>query len=72
MPKDKNVIRKEGIVTEALPGALFRIKLDSGQEVLGHLSGRMRIHRIRLLLGDRVLMEFTPYDQHRCRIIHRL
>ena len=72
MPTEKNVIRKEGMVVEALPGALFRIKLDGGEEVLGHPSGRMRMNRIRILLGDRVVMEFTPYAQKRCRIIHRL
>ena len=72
MPQEKNLIRKEGMVTEALPGALFRIKVDQGEEVLGRPSGRMQLHRIRILPGDRVLLEFTPYDTKRCRIIHRL
>ncbi|MCX6809434.1 MAG: translation initiation factor IF-1 [Candidatus Berkelbacteria bacterium] len=69
---DKEVIEVEGEVNEALPNALFKISLDSGQEILGHLSGKMRIHYIRLVPGDRVIVEFTPYDLTKGRIIKRL
>lgn len=57
---------------EALPSVMFRVQLDSGQEVLAHLAGKLRIHRIRVLPGDRVIVELTPYDLKRGRIIRRL
>jgi len=69
---EKDIIEFEGEVTEALPNALFKIKLDSGQEVIGHLSGKMRMHYIRLVEGDRVLLEMTPYDLTKGRITRRL
>ncbi len=69
-PKDR--IIKEGQVTEALPGASFRVALDDGSEAFGHLSGKMRINYIRLLVGDRVVIEFSPHDSTRGRIIKRL
>ena len=73
MPKEaKNLTLKEGQVIEALPSATFRILLDDGQEAIGHLSGRMRLHYIKVLVGDRVSIEFTPYDARRGRIIKRL
>ncbi len=57
---------------KSLPGATFRVKLnDSEEEVLAHLSGRMRLHRIRVLIGDRVRMEMSPYDQTKGRIVYR-
>lgn len=62
----------EGIVTEALPNTLFRVKLDDGKIILCHLSGRMRINYIRILPGDRVRLEMTPYDKEKGRIIFRL
>ncbi len=62
----------EGEVTEALPNGLFRVKLDTGHEVLAHLSGKMRVHFIRIVPGDRVKVELTPYDLTRGRIIYRL
>lgn len=68
---NNNVI-KEGQVIEALPSAMFRVVLNDGIEALGHLSGKMRMHYIKVLVGDRVLMEFTPYDEKRGRIIKRL
>ena len=68
----KGTITKEGQVTEALPSAMFRILLDDGNEVIGHLSGKMRLHYIKVLIGDRVVMEFSPYDEKRGRIIKRL
>ena len=65
-------IRVEAIVEEALPGASFRLKTRDGKEVLGHLSGKMRMHYIKILPGDRVLVEVTPYDEKRGRIVRRL
>ena len=61
-----------GVVEEALPGAMFRIKTQDQKEILGHLSGKMRIHRIRVLTGDRVLIEVSEYDETKGRIIKRL
>ncbi len=69
-PKD-DVIVLEGVTTEALKGGHFRIKLDNGHEVLGHLAGKMRQHRIRILPGDRVQCELSPYDLSRARITYR-
>ena len=62
----------EGRVEEALPATTFRVRLDNDQEVLAHLSGKMRMHHIRILPGDRVLIELSPYDTSRGRIIRRL
>lgn len=73
MPKDKqDVIRFEGEVTETLPSTMFRVRLDNGHEVLAHISGRMRVHYIRLLPGDRVAVEMSPYDLTKGRIVKRL
>lgn len=60
-----------GVVLELLPNAMFRIKLENGHEVLGHTSGRMRKNRIRVLVGDWVTVEMTPYDLSKGRVIHR-
>ncbi|OGI06998.1 MAG: translation initiation factor IF-1 [Candidatus Margulisbacteria bacterium GWF2_35_9] len=68
----KDVIEVEGEVIEALPNAVFRIKLDTGQEMLAHVSGKIRKHFIRILLGDRVRVELSPYDLTRGRITYRL
>ncbi|MEK7465119.1 MAG: translation initiation factor IF-1 [Patescibacteria group bacterium] len=65
-------IHKEGVVLEALPSTLFRVRLDDGGEVLGHLSGKMRLRFIRVLPGDRVRVELSPYDQTKGRIVYRL
>jgi translation initiation factor IF-1 len=62
MAKEEDKIRAEGVVIEALPGTQFRVRLDNGHEVLAYLSGKMRKHYIRILLGDRVAMEMSPYD----------
>ena len=62
----------EGTVEEPLKGALFRVRLTDDRLVLAHLSGKMRIHYIKVVLGDRVRVEFSPYDQNRGRIIERL
>jgi len=71
MTKEKDVIELEGEVTEALPNALFRIKLETGQTVLGHVSGKMRRYFIRILPGDKVKIELSPYDLTRGRITFR-
>ncbi len=70
-PKQKDVIEVEGTVTEALPNAMFKVKLDTGHEVLAHISGKMRMYYIRILLGDRVRVELSPYDLTRGRITYR-
>ena len=67
----KNTDRKNGIILEALPSAHFRVRLDSGEEIIAHLSGKMRIYRIRVLPGDRVTVEMSPYDKKRGRIVYR-
>lgn len=69
--KKKDVIEAEGTVTEALPNAMFRVQLDSGHTVLAHISGKMRMYYIRILLGDRVTVELSPYDLTRGRITYR-
>lgn len=66
-----DVIKVEGTIVECLPGAMFRVKLDSEQVVLGHISGKMRQNEIRILLGDDVEMEFSPYDLSKGRIVKR-
>ncbi len=69
--KEKGIVM-EGEVTEALPNGMFRVKLESGHEVLAHISGKMRINFIRILPGDRVKVELSPYDLTRGRIVYRL
>jgi len=61
----------EGVVEEALPSTTFRVKLDDGREVLAHLSGKLRLNFIRILAGDRVVVELSPYDESRGRIVYR-
>lgn len=68
---DQEDLRKSGEVIEALPSFKFRVKLDSGEEVLAYVSGKLRIHRIRVLPGDRVTVQMTPYDPKRGRIVYR-
>ena len=65
MAKEKDVIKVEGQVIEALPGTQFRVELDNGHEVLAYLAGKMRRYYIRILLGDRVTLEMSPYDMDR-------
>jgi translation initiation factor IF-1 len=73
MPKeDKELVRLEGIVEETLPSTTFKIKLDNGHTVLAHISGRMRVNYIRLIPGDRVVIEMSPYDLSKGRIVQRL
>ncbi len=71
MAKDEGKITVEGTVVEALPGTQFRVELDNGHEVLAYLSGKMRKYYIRILLGDRVRVEVSPYDLNRGRIVYR-
>ncbi len=68
---DKKILRKTGQVTEALPSTHFRVKLDEGTEILCHLAGKLRMFRIKILPGDRVTVEMSPYDQKRGRIVYR-
>jgi len=68
---EKKNLRKFGTVTEALPSANFRVKLEDGSEALCHLSGKMRIYHIKILTGDRVTVEISPYDPTRGRIVYR-
>ncbi|MBI4343248.1 MAG: translation initiation factor IF-1 [Candidatus Omnitrophica bacterium] len=71
MPKE-DLIEVEGTVLEALPNAMFRIEIQEGHKVLAHLGGKLRKHYIRILPGDRVKLELTPYDLTRGRITFRL
>jgi translation initiation factor IF-1 len=70
MPK-KEAIEVEGTVVEPLPNAMFRVELADGHKVLAHISGKIRLHYIRILPGDRVLIELSPYDLTRGRITYR-
>ena len=67
----EDVIKVDGIVTETLPNAMFRVEIEGGHEVLGHVSGKMRMHYIKILPGDRVALELSPYDLSRGRIVLR-
>jgi len=69
-PKEDAIVL-EGTVTEPLPNAMFRVELENGHKVLAHISGKMRMHYIRILPGDRVQVELTPYDLTRGRITYR-
>ena len=68
----EGAIEMEGTVTESLPNAMFRVELDNGHKVLAHISGKMRMHYIRILPGDRVQVELTPYDLSKGRITYRM
>jgi translation initiation factor IF-1 len=67
----KEVIELDGTVVETLPNALFRVELENGHVVLAHISGKMRMHYIRIIPGDRVTLEMTPYDLSKGRITYR-
>ena len=69
--KAKDFIEMVGMVEELLPGATFKVKLESGHVITGHLAGKMRMFRIRLLPGDKVKLEMTPYDLTKGRIVYR-
>ncbi len=70
--KQTNTVKEKGQVLEALPSLLFKVKLETGEEVLAHLAGKLRINRIKILLGDKVLVERGPHDGNRGRIVYRL
>lgn len=70
MPKE-DAIEVEGTVIETLPNAMFRVELENGHKILAHVSGKMRMHFIRILPGDKVTIELSPYDLTRGRIIYR-
>ena len=67
----KKVYRKSGVVLERLPSTQFRVQLDDGGEIIAHLAGKLRMYRIKVLEGDRVTIEMTPYDEKRGRIVYR-
>ena len=69
--KNKNFVRKLGIVLEALPSTHFKVKLEDGTEMIAHLAGRLRMNKIKILPGDKVTIEMTPYDDKRGRIVYR-
>ncbi len=71
MSKKEDAIEMEGTVVEPLPNAMFRVELDNGHKVLAHISGKMRMHYIRILPGDKVTVELSPYDLTRGRITYR-
>lgn len=70
MPKDDMIEVKRKVI-EPLPNAMFRVELENGHKILGHVSGKMRMHFIRILPGDRVLVQISPYDLTRGRIVYR-
>ncbi len=70
MPKEEN-IEVQGTVLEALPNAMFRVELENGQVILAYISGKMRMHYIKILPGDRVMVELSPYDLTKGRITYR-
>ena len=71
MAKKEGAIELEGTIVESLPNAMFRVELDNGHKVLAHIAGKMRMHYIRILPGDRVKIELSPYDLTRGRITYR-
>lgn len=71
MTKKKDSIEIEGAVVESLPNGMFRVELPNGHKVLAHISGKIRLHFIKILLGDKVLVELSPYDLFRGRITYR-
>ena len=70
MPKS-DALAVEGTVKETLPNTMFRVELENGHKILAHISGKMRMHYIKILPGDKVTVEITPYDLHRGRITYR-
>lgn len=67
----KGFLEVQGQIIDLLPNAMFRVRLENGHEILTHLSGKMRIHRIRLITGDKVTVEISPYDLTKGRVIYR-
>ena len=71
MKKKEEVVRVDGVVRETLPNAMFLVEIEGGHKVLGHVSGKMRMNYIRILPGDKVALELSPYDLKRGRIVRR-
>lgn len=71
MKQKEEVVRVDGVVKKTLPNAMFRVEIEGGHEVLAHVSGKMRMYYIRILPGDRVALELSPYDLTRGRIVLR-
>ena len=71
MQPDKKILRYNGLVLEALPSTHFKVKLDDGREVTAHLAGKLRMFHIRVLPGDKVTVEMSPYDETKGRIVYR-
>ncbi len=71
MSVNKQIQRKNGTVIESLPNTHFRVKIDEGEEIIAHLAGKLRIYRIKILSGDRVVVEVSDYDAKRGRIVYR-
>jgi translation initiation factor IF-1 len=71
MKQKEDVIKVDGIVKETLPNAMFKVAIEGGHEILAHVSGKMRMHYIRILPGDKVALELSPYDLTRGRIVLR-
>jgi translation initiation factor IF-1 len=67
----QDAIKVDGVVTETLPNANFKVKLENGHEILAHISGKMRMHFIKILVGDKVAIELSPYDLNKGRITYR-
>jgi translation initiation factor IF-1 len=67
----QDLIKQDGIITEALSNAMFRVRLENGHEIIGHISGKMRMHYIKILPGDKVSVEMSPYDLNKGRINYR-
>jgi translation initiation factor IF-1 len=72
MSKNEELVKLEGKIIENLPSTTFKVRLDNGHEILAHISGRMRVNYIRLIPGDKVLVEMSPYDLTKGRITQRL
>jgi len=68
---NKNIIRKSGTILETLPSTHFKVKLDEGKEIMAHLAGKLRMFHIKILPGDRVQVEMSPYDETKGRIVYR-
>ncbi|OGZ17494.1 MAG: translation initiation factor IF-1 [Candidatus Nealsonbacteria bacterium RBG_13_37_56] len=71
MKKDRKINQRTGTVIEALPSTHFKVELDDGRKIIAHLAGKLRIYRIKIMPGDRVIVEMSPYDETRGRIVYR-
>lgn len=72
MNSSNGIIKAQGVVQEALPSACFKVRLEDGTEIIGHLAGKLRLHHIRIMPGDKVAVEISEYDKSKCRINFRL